>query len=148
MSIYIHAPEIQIPKHQTVGKYAKSKLNLKNKFFYKNGIDSDDAWRCFSKRPRVYRIIFLFSSLSSNDAGEELEKRHDLALEDLTKARDERLKYIDYMNDRLKKEANAKKTFTDINEVMNEYYIITGSRFDLPSSLRKEPKLADFYVPS
>ena len=34
----------------------------------------------------------------------------------------ERVKYLDYMNDRLKKEANAKKTFTDINEAMNEYY--------------------------
>ena len=31
---------------------------------------------------------------------------------------------------------------------MNEYYIATGSRFSLPPSLREEPKLADFYVPS
>ena len=32
------------------------------------------------------------------------------------------------MNDRLKKEASAKKTFMDINESMNEYYIVTVCR--------------------
>ena len=52
------------------------------------------------------------------------------------------------MNDRLKKEVNAYKTFTDINEAMNEYYVVTGSRLALPPNLEKEPRLADFYVPS
>ena len=56
--------------------------------------------------------FILFSSLKSSDAEKE-RKRHDLALEQLTKARDEwskeRLKYLDYMNDQLRKEANAKK---------------------------------------
>ena len=54
----------------------------------------------------------LFSSLKCSDIEKE-QKRHNLALDKLTKARDEwskeRLKYLDYMNDRLKKEANAKK---------------------------------------
>ena len=89
----------------------------------------------------------LFSSFKSSDIEKE-RKRHDLALEQLTKARDEwskeRLKYLDYMNDRLKKEANAKKNFTDINDAMNEYYVVTGSRFALPQNLREEPKLEDF----
>ena len=75
--------------------------------------------------------IFLFSSLSSKDAEKE-RKRHDLAIEELTKARDEwskeRVIYLDYMNDRLKKEASANKTFMDINEAMNEYYIVTVGR--------------------
>ena len=58
----------------------------------------------------------IFYFLKSGDAKKE-RKRHDLALEQLTKARDEwskeHLKYLDYMNDRLRKETNAKKTFTD-----------------------------------
>ena len=70
--------------------------------------------------------IFIFSSLRSNDVEKE-RKRHDLhvVLEQLTKARDkyaeEHLKVIDYMNDRLKEEANAEKTFTDINEAMKSH---------------------------
>ena len=75
-----------------------------------------------------------------------------MALERLTEVRDEwskeRLKYLDYLNDRLRKEADAKQTFTDINEAMNEYYIVTGNRFALPHNLREELKLTDFYVPS
>ena len=31
---------------------------------------------------------------------------------------------------------------------MNEYYVVTGSRFALPQNLRQEPKLEDVYVPS
>ena len=50
--------------------------------------------------------IFLFSSHWKE------RKRHDLAQEQLTKARDEwskeRVKYLDYINDRLRKEAIAK----------------------------------------
>ena len=34
------------------------------------------------------------------------------------------------------------------NLAMNEYYVVTGSRFVLSPSLREEPKLEDFYVPS
>ena len=69
------------------------------------------------------------------------------AREQLTKARDEwskeRLKYLDYLNDRLRKEADAKKSCIDINEAMNEYYVVTGNRFALPQNLREEPKLED-----
>ena len=54
------------------------------------------------------------------------------------------VKYLDYMNGRLRKEANAKKTFIDINEAMNEYYVVTGGRFALPPNLREGPKLAVF----
>ena len=71
-----------------------------------------------------------------------------MALERLTKSRDEwnkkRLKYLDYLNDSEKK-PTLKKTCTDINEAMNEYYIVTGNRFALPRNL-EEPKLTDFYV--
>ena len=55
--------------------------------------------------------IFLFSRLKSNT--EKERKGHDLALERLTNTRDEwnkkRLEYLDYLNDRLRKEADAKK---------------------------------------
>ena len=64
-------------------------IKLKNIIrFIKNGIDSDDDGRCRSKRPRFYRSIFLFSSLRSDDIEKERNK-HDLALEQLTNARDE-----------------------------------------------------------
>ena len=55
---------------------------------------------------------YLFSQIGKNNDAENERKRHDLALEQLTQARDEwskeRLKYLDFINDRLKKEANAK----------------------------------------
>ena len=99
----------------------------------------------------VNALAFTGSGLKSSDVEKE-QKRHDLALEQLTKARDEwsreSVKYLDYVNDPLKKEASANKTFTDINEAMNEHYVVIGSRFTLPPNLREEPKLDDFYVPS
>ena len=89
-----------------------------------------------------------FSSLRSDDIEKE-RKRHDLALEQLTKARDEwsnkRIKYLDYINDRPRKEANAKKTFTDINEAMNEYYVARYRRsFRFTAEFTRGAK--DFYV--
>lgn len=93
---------------------------------------------------------FLFSSLKKSEIDAE-RKRHDLALEELTKARDEwsrkRSEYLDYLNERLQKEAHAKQQFSSIDNAMQEYYIMTGTRLDLPSELSSEPQLSDFYTP-
>ena len=65
----------------------------------------------------------MFSSIKSTQADEE-RKRHDLALEHLTQARDKwskkRTKYLDYVNDKLRKEAHAKQTFTDIDSALQD----------------------------
>ena len=84
---------------------------------------------------------YLFSSLSSS----EERKRHDLALEKLQHDRDSwnqaRLQRIDYINDQLKKQGHAERTFQDVDDAMREYYNITGIRLDeLPS----EPQLYDY----
>ena len=83
---------------------------------------------------------FLFSKL--NNSAEE-RKRHDKALEDLTKARDEyekkRLALIDYANEKIMLERKANKNFDDSEEAMKYYYETT---------LGPPPKLSDFYEPS
>ena len=97
---------------------------------------------------------FLFSSFKPNGAKEiEAErKRHDLALEDFTRVRNEwereRTKYLDLVNVRLRDEASAKQTFHDVDEAMREYYLVTGKRIEMPENLKVEPKFTDFYEPS
>ena len=65
---------------------------------------------------------FLFSSLSG---GEEERKRHDLAVEQLSSARDKwnekRLKNLDYINTKLRSEQHATNTFSDVDYAMKEY---------------------------
>jgi hypothetical protein len=82
---------------------------------------------------------YLFSKLSSD----EERKRHDKALEDLTKARDEyekkRLALIDYANNKVMEERKASKNFADSEEAIKLYYEAT---------LGPPPKLSDFYEPS
>jgi len=72
-----------------------------------------------------------------------------LAVEKLQKARDEwqenRMKRLDFINQRLKKEAQATKYINDLDIGMRLYYQATKQR--LPP-LRGEPKLSDFYQPS
>ena len=88
---------------------------------------------------------FLFSSLGG---GEEERKRHDLALEELTAARNEwnkkREKRLDYINEQLRLQGHAVRTFSDVDEAMREYNRVTGST----DSGGPEPQLSDFYEPS
>ena len=83
---------------------------------------------------------FLFSKLGS---GDEERKRHDEAVEQLTKARDEyekkRLALIDYANEKVMEERKANKNFVDSEEAMKLYYEVT---------LGPPPQLSDFYEPS
>ena len=89
---------------------------------------------------------FLFGQLG--DHGEEM-KRHNLAIERLTKARDEysrqRQQRLDYLNKTLREQHHTEQTFSDLELAMEEYHKVTGR--ELPP-LRDPPKLSDFYNPS
>ena len=84
---------------------------------------------------------FLISSMASSAE----RKRHDLALEQLQRDRDEwnqaRLQRIDFINEQLKKQDHSERTFEDVDEAMRQYYNITGIRLD---ALPEEPQLKDY----
>jgi hypothetical protein len=81
---------------------------------------------------------FLFSQMS----GAEERKRHNLAIEKLQHERDiwneQRLERIDYVNQKLKEQGHAERTFQNANEAMQEYYLLTGDQ------MQPEPQLLDF----
>lgn len=84
---------------------------------------------------------FLFSQIS----GAEERKRHNLAIEKLQHDRDlwneERLKRIDYINQKLKEQGHAERTFQNVDQAMQEYYYLTGSSLE---EMKPEPKLSDY----
>ena len=63
---------------------------------------------------------YLFSSLSSS----EERKRHNLATEKLEHDRDkwnqERLQRIDYINDQLKRQEHAERTFASVDDAIRK----------------------------
>lgn len=83
---------------------------------------------------------FLFSQLS----GSAERKRHNLAMEKLQRERDvwneQRLERIDFINQKLKKEGHAEKTFKSVDEAMQAYYALTGEQL----YMSPEPQLSDF----
>ena len=90
---------------------------------------------------------FLFSALSKNE-----QTRHDKAMEDMqrtqtewTKKRQERLDYINKINNEIMKEHKAEKRFTDINAAVQQYFLVTGRQLE---PLPPKPVLYDFYVQS
>ena len=98
---------------------------------------------------------FLFSNVGNDKEKIEAERvRHDRAIEDLNKAHEEwsknRSKYLDLINEHLRKESAATQTFRNVDVAMREYYIATREQFDLPENLKteNEPKLSDYYEPS
>ena len=86
---------------------------------------------------------FVFSRLT--DHGVEECKRHDLALEELQRARDERNKdrvnCLDFINKRLREKNEARIYINNVDEAMLEYYRIIKPK-------PPEPELSDFYHPS
>ena len=88
-----------------------------------------------------------FSLLGDHGGAER--KRHDLAMEQLSKAREkyseERQQRLDYLNKTISQQRHAKATFSDLGAAMREYHEVTSQ--SLPP-LREEPKLSDFYNPS
>ena len=87
---------------------------------------------------------FIFGQLG--DHGKAEMKRHNLAVERLSKAREEyskeRQQRLDFLNKTISQQRHAERTFGDLNAAMQEYHKVTGRQ--LPP-LRDEPKLSDFY---
>uniref|UniRef100_A0A7M6DK88 Uncharacterized protein n=1 Tax=Clytia hemisphaerica TaxID=252671 RepID=A0A7M6DK88_9CNID len=88
---------------------------------------------------------FLFSQFGNH--GEEM-KRHNLAMEQFTRDREEysqrRQKRFDYINKTLRQQKHAEQTFSDLDKAGKLYYEVTGNRL----SPLKEPKFSDYYNPS
>ena len=89
---------------------------------------------------------FLFSQFGGH--GDEM-KRHNLAMEQLSKAREQYVKKrqqrLDYINKTLRDQRHAEHTFSDLGLAMQEYYKVTGNQV---SPLKDPPKLSVFYNPS
>ena len=79
-------------------------------------------------------------------------KRLDLVLEKLTQAKQEfeqqRIKYLDYLNQRMQQQKLSERTFSNVDEALRAYNEVTGLNHELPLGLRREPRLSDFYTPS
>ena len=91
---------------------------------------------------------YLFSSLHKEDLARE-RKRHDLAVEQLTRAQIQwnrkRQERIDFINKQLREERKADVKFEELNEAMREYHVVFGK---LLNPLPPKPVLSDFYHPS
>ena len=85
---------------------------------------------------------FLFSKLNGGD-GER--KRHDLAMEKFTGARDEwnkdRYRKVEMMNKEFRDHGLAEKRFKSLEGAMEEYFKITGRSLDIP----KAPLFSDYF---
>ena len=83
------------------------------------------------------------------DHGKAEMKRHNLAMEQLSKAREDwnrdRQERLDLINKTLSDQRHAKQTFSDLGVAMREYHDVTSQSL---SPLRDPLKLADFYNPS
>jgi hypothetical protein len=96
---------------------------------------------------------FLFSSMGSNSANEE-RKRHDKAVENLQKAQTEwaerRTERLDWINNEIRKQNHAAKTFDDVDEAIREYNAVTApvTSAQRLQSFQREPTLSDYYTPS
>ena len=88
-----------------------------------------------------------FSLLGDHGGAER--KRHNLAMEQLSKAREkyseERQQRLDYLNKTISQQRHARQTFSDLGAAMQAYHEVTSQ--SLPP-LREEPKFSDFYNPS
>ena len=95
-------------------------------------------------------------SLLGDHGGLE-RKRHDVAMERLSKAREDwnrdRQERLDLINKALSDQRHAKQTFSDLGIAMREYSDRLAAQHEQVTSqslppLRDPPKLADFYNPS
>ena len=91
---------------------------------------------------------YLFLSLHKEDLARE-RKRHDLAVEQLTRAQIQwnrkRQERIDFINKQLREERKADVKFEELNEAMREYHEVFGKQLN---PLPPKPVLSDFYHPS
>ena len=88
---------------------------------------------------------FIFGQIG--DHGKTEMKRHNLAMEQLSKARDEynivRQQRLDYINKTIRDQNHAEQTFSDLDDAMLKYYEYRKS-----ASMSDPPKESDFYNPS
>ena len=88
---------------------------------------------------------FIFSQFGNH---REEMKRHNLAMEQFTRDREEysrkRQQRFDYINKTLRQQKHAEQTFSDLDKAGRLYYQVTGNQ--LPPL--KEPKFSDYYNPS
>ena len=86
---------------------------------------------------------YLFTILRSSGVYEE-RKRHDKAVEQLPAAQAswsrKRTERLDFINEELRRQGHAVKTFRDVDAAMQEYAQVTGHILD--------PVGPDFYSPS
>ena len=96
-----------------------------------------------------------FSLLGDHGGAER--KRHDLAMEQLSKAREkyseERQQRLDYLNKAISQQRHARQTFSDLGAAMQAYHNRLAAQHEQVTSqslppLREKPKLSDFYNPS
>ena len=71
-------------------------------------------------------------------------KRHNLAMEQLSKAREEyseeRQQRLDYVKKTIRGQKHAEQTFSDLGVAMQQFYKVTGHQL---APLRDPPKLSD-----
>jgi hypothetical protein len=94
---------------------------------------------------------YVFSLLAKQNADEE-RIRHDKALEnyqnaqaDYSKKRQERL---DYLNEKIRAEIHADRTYDDVDQAMQEYFIITGGDTKDVPDIGNQPTIQEYYEPS
>ena len=87
---------------------------------------------------------FVFSRLT--DHGGEQQKRHDLALEKLQKARDkwneDQTKRLDFINKSLRERSEVRTYINNVDDAILKYYEVFAKQI---KPLPPEPKLSDFY---
>ena len=92
---------------------------------------------------------FLFSMLRDPGTDEE-RKRHDNALEQLQASQAEwsrkRAERLDWINEELRRQGHAVRTFRDVDEAIRQYNLVAGSGSHV--ALEPEPILSDFYLAS
>lgn len=88
----------------------------------------------------------LFGMLRSSGLEEE-RKRHDKAMEQLEAAQEEWMRKsrerTDWINEQLKRQGHAIHTFSNVEQAMHEYYLVTGKHTPF-----HKPQLSDYYKPS
>ena len=91
---------------------------------------------------------FLFSKMGNSDAAGEERKQHDKAVEQLQAAQAawsrKRTERLDWINEDLRRQGHAARTFRDVDEAIRQYNLISGPLVPI----EPEPKLSDFYLPS